>query len=105
MLLRATAVAVIGAGMVSCRSTRPDVVRIRARRPSMLTGRSPAHNAWTALGRVSIGVSVPCGSASQSRALPSLEPVTTVVPLGSKPMLVTASRWPASGASSRPSWL
>ena len=45
-------------------------------------------------------MSVPSGSAAQSRAVPSLEPVTMVRPLGSKSMLVTASRWPASDAIS-----
>ena len=52
----------------------------------------PAQYAFTGAGRPSTRSSVPCGNASQSRALPSAPPVTTVRPLGAKPTVVTASR-------------
>jgi len=49
---------------------------MRACRPATLTGSAPAKSVSTVDRRRSIGLSVPSGSASHSRALPSLEPVT-----------------------------
>ena len=84
------------------RIRRPDVVRIRAAFPATLTGFCPSQSACTALVRVSIVVSLPAGKASQSRAVPSVEAVTIVRPLGSKPTPVTVFSCPTSGARRRP---
>jgi hypothetical protein len=97
----ATATTRLGARTAQTR--RPPVVSTPIIRPDVETTWAPANDAVTAPRRRSIATSWSPAFALQSLAVPSALPVMIVEPVESYPTDVTASVWPASGASRRPS--